>query len=51
MGHPVKIALLTDIHIGPSIGKSRVEKIVKMTNELNPGDYHIYLKYMYIYRY
>ncbi|GMT06142.1 hypothetical protein PENTCL1PPCAC_28316, partial [Pristionchus entomophagus] len=36
MGNPVKIALLTDIHIGPSIGKTRVEKIVQMTNELKP---------------
>ncbi|GMT35991.1 hypothetical protein PFISCL1PPCAC_27288 [Pristionchus fissidentatus] len=36
MGHPVKIALLTDIHIGPSIGKTRIEKVVKMTNEINP---------------
>lgn len=30
------IALLTDIHIGPSVGRSRVQQIVEMTNSLRP---------------
>lgn len=33
----LKIALITDVHIGPSVGRSRVQHIVGLTNELNPG--------------
>lgn len=35
--HPVRIALLTDVHIGPTVGKKRVERIVKLTNSIHPG--------------
>ncbi|KAK0425352.1 hypothetical protein QR680_009155 [Steinernema hermaphroditum] len=30
------IVQLTDIHIGPTVGKQRIEKIVTLTNSLNP---------------
>ncbi|PLX66818.1 MAG: phosphohydrolase [Denitrovibrio sp.] len=32
----LRIAQLTDIHVGPTIGAEKVEQIVGMTNELNP---------------
>ncbi|CAJ0947798.1 unnamed protein product, partial [Mesorhabditis belari] len=35
-GSELKIVLLTDIHIGPSVGKSRVEQIVNDVNQLEP---------------
>uniref|UniRef100_A0A8R1DJ14 Metallophos domain-containing protein n=2 Tax=Caenorhabditis japonica TaxID=281687 RepID=A0A8R1DJ14_CAEJA len=35
-GSNVSIALLSDIHIGPSVGRSRIRKIVDMTNALKP---------------
>lgn len=30
------IVLITDIHIGPTVGKNRVETIVRLANDLNP---------------
>ncbi|CAB3399446.1 unnamed protein product [Caenorhabditis bovis] len=35
-GGNVTLALLTDIHIGPTVGRRRISTIVKMTNELKP---------------
>ncbi|CAD6190513.1 unnamed protein product [Caenorhabditis auriculariae] len=32
----ISIALLSDIHIGPSVGRTRMETIVKLTNKLKP---------------
>uniref|UniRef100_A0A0M3HR38 Metallophos domain-containing protein n=2 Tax=Ascaris TaxID=6251 RepID=A0A0M3HR38_ASCLU len=32
----VKLALLTDVHIGPSVGRTRVQQIVDLTNSLRP---------------
>lgn len=34
----VKLALLTDVHIGPSVGRTRVQQIVDLTNSLRPGE-------------
>uniref|UniRef100_A0A0N5A819 Metallophos domain-containing protein n=1 Tax=Syphacia muris TaxID=451379 RepID=A0A0N5A819_9BILA len=33
----ITIALLTDIHIGPSVGRSRIQKIVDIVDSLQPG--------------
>ncbi|MFH4980163.1 hypothetical protein AB6A40_006872 [Gnathostoma spinigerum] len=30
------IVLLTDVHVGPSVSRERVEKIMKLSNSLNP---------------
>ncbi|CAP39271.2 Protein CBG22753 [Caenorhabditis briggsae] len=35
-GGNVSIALLSDIHIGPSVGRTRIARIVEMTNALKP---------------
>jgi predicted MPP superfamily phosphohydrolase len=32
-----RIVLLTDLHIGPGVGRRRIEQIVEITNELNAG--------------
>ncbi|KAL6723100.1 hypothetical protein Aduo_018141 [Ancylostoma duodenale] len=32
----VKVVLLTDLHIGPTVGQKRMKKIVELTNKLNP---------------
>ncbi|EPB78365.1 Ser/Thr phosphatase family protein [Ancylostoma ceylanicum] len=32
----VKVVLLTDLHIGPTVGQKRMQKIVELTNRLNP---------------
>lgn len=32
----VRVALLTDIHIGPTVGQKRMETIARLTNDLNP---------------
>ncbi|CCD70883.1 Putative metallophosphoesterase F40B5.2 [Caenorhabditis elegans] len=32
----VSIALLSDVHIGPSVGRTRIAKIVELTNALKP---------------
>lgn len=31
------IALLSDFHIGPTVGRKRIEKVVNITNALHPG--------------
>lgn len=33
----LKIVQLNDIHLGPTVGKSRLENIVKTVNEIGPG--------------
>ena len=33
-----KIVLLSDIHLGPTVGKARLETAVQITNSLNPGN-------------
>lgn len=38
----LRLVLLSDIHLGPTIGRSKLQRIVTMVNELNPGNY----KYM-----
>lgn len=35
-GSNVSLVLLSDVHIGPSVGRSRIRKIVDMTNALKP---------------
>lgn len=35
----LKLVLLSDIHLGPTIGRSKLQRIVTMVNELDPGDY------------
>ena len=32
-----RIALLSDVHIGPTVGRSDINRITKLTNSLNPG--------------
>uniref|UniRef100_A0A7I5EER9 Metallophos domain-containing protein n=1 Tax=Haemonchus contortus TaxID=6289 RepID=A0A7I5EER9_HAECO len=32
----LRVALLSDLHIGPTVGQKRMEKIAQITNELNP---------------
>lgn len=34
----MRVALLTDIHIGPTVGQKRMETIARLTNDLNPGE-------------
>lgn len=31
------IALLTDVHIGPTVGRERIRRIVSLTNSLQPN--------------
>jgi hypothetical protein len=38
-----RIVQLTDIHLGPTVGRSKLEAIVDIVNELDPGMY-LYLK-------
>ncbi|PIO75556.1 hypothetical protein TELCIR_02390 [Teladorsagia circumcincta] len=33
----LRLALLSDLHIGPTVGQKRMEKIAELTNQLNPG--------------
>lgn len=35
----LKLVLLSDIHLGPTIGYSKLQQIITMVNELDPGDY------------
>ncbi len=39
----LRLVLLSDIHLGPTVGRSKLQRIVTMVNELNPGNYN----YMY----
>ncbi|WKY16574.1 hypothetical protein Q1695_001319 [Nippostrongylus brasiliensis] len=32
----LRVALLSDLHIGPTVGRTRMETIARLTNELNP---------------
>ncbi|KAK6033170.1 Ser/Thr phosphatase family protein [Ostertagia ostertagi] len=32
----LRLALLSDLHIGPTVGQTRMEKIAQLTNKLNP---------------
>lgn len=34
--HGFTIALLTDIHIGPTVSRGRIEDVVRIVNSLNP---------------
>ncbi|XP_005997248.1 transmembrane protein with metallophosphoesterase domain [Latimeria chalumnae] len=34
--HNLKMILLSDIHLGPTVGKTKLEMVVKMVNELKP---------------
>ncbi|XP_062922809.1 transmembrane protein with metallophosphoesterase domain [Mobula hypostoma] len=34
--HNLKVVLLADIHLGPTVGRTKLEMVVKMVNELNP---------------
>lgn len=35
----LRLVLLSDIHLGPTVGRSKLQRIVTMVNELNPGNY------------
>lgn len=35
----LKLVLLSDIHLGPTIGRSKLQRIINMVNELDPGDH------------
>ena len=37
-----KIALLTDLHIGPTVGRWRVQRIVDITSMLKPGQCQVF---------
>ena len=42
-----KVALLTDVHIGPTVGLTSVERVVELTNEIDAGTKTMfYLKYI-----
>lgn len=44
------IAMLSDIHLGVTVGKSKLDRIVAMVNSLNPGKFlYTYIKYMIIF--
>ena len=32
-----KVALLTDVHIGPTVGLTSVQRVVELTNEIDAG--------------
>ncbi|XP_038662781.1 transmembrane protein with metallophosphoesterase domain isoform X1 [Scyliorhinus canicula] len=34
--HNLRMVLLADIHLGPTVGRTKLEMVVKMVNELNP---------------
>lgn len=34
----VKLVLLSDIHLGPTVGRSQLQRIVTMVNQLEPGN-------------
>lgn len=36
----LRLVLLSDIHLGPTVGRSKLQRIVTMVNELNPGNYN-----------
>lgn len=33
----IKIALLSDVHLGPTVGFNKLDRVVKFTNKLHPG--------------
>lgn len=37
----LRLVLLSDIHLGPTVGRSKLQRIVTMVNELNPGNHLI----------
>lgn len=45
--HGFHIAMLSDIHLGVTVGKSKLDRIVSMVNSLNPGKFlYTYITYM-----
>lgn len=44
------IALLSDIHIGPTVGRSKVRKIVDATNSLRPGNCIVFFFFYSVFR-
>ncbi|XP_038662782.1 transmembrane protein with metallophosphoesterase domain isoform X2 [Scyliorhinus canicula] len=40
--HNLRMVLLADIHLGPTVGRTKLEMVVKMVNELNPGNHDYY---------
>uniref|UniRef100_A0A8C1H1L5 Transmembrane protein with metallophosphoesterase domain n=1 Tax=Cyprinus carpio TaxID=7962 RepID=A0A8C1H1L5_CYPCA len=38
----LRFVLLSDIHLGPTVGRSKLQRIVTMVNELNPGNHDYY---------
>lgn len=38
----LKVVLLSDIHLGPTVGRSQLQRIVTMVNQLEPGNQSIY---------
>jgi len=37
------IVVVSDIHLGPTVGGAKLTRIVKIINELNPGKYYLYV--------
>lgn len=37
----LKVVLLSDIHLGPTVGRSQLQRIVTMVNQLEPGNTHL----------
>ncbi|XP_032816664.2 transmembrane protein with metallophosphoesterase domain isoform X2 [Petromyzon marinus] len=38
----LKVALLSDIHLGPTVGRSKLAQVVDITNGLRPGNHEYY---------
>ena len=49
----LRIVQISDIHLGPTVGKSQLQRIVKLVNDLNPGitfsQETVYFIYCHIY--
>ena len=38
-----RIVLVSDVHLGATVGKSKLARIVDMVNKLEPGKYHVFI--------
>ena len=45
----LEIVQLSDIHLGPTVGKDQLTKVVNIVNRIKPGSVHILKHYLYIF--
>jgi len=39
----LSVAVISDIHLGPTVGRTKLERVVLMVNSLQPGLYHSFI--------